>query len=292
MDDLTSSQNSPADQTQRPLLRSSLGRAVWRLTRLLAMSYIAIVLAMVVFESRLVYPGAYMTIRPTQQSVQCQPWEYKAVDGTAITGRLFESPSHRSTVLFLHGNGITVDRLDSWIVQLGNSLNANVLAAEYRSFQNDDVTPHCDNLIEDALAAHDALCEHYQLSSQDLIVYGRSLGGACAAAVAARRNTQTLILDRTFGQITEVAAERFPIFPVRLLMRNRFDSISELKGFQGSVIQLHGNIDRIVPILHGKRLFDSLSTRRKQFIEVSDLRHNDPMPIATMQQIANLVRHQ
>ena len=259
------------------------------LLRIMGLSYGTVLVMLVVMESKLVFPGAYDDRQSSSGSALSQPWDYPAQDGTTITGRLLDRPGCDRTVLFFHGNGVKASLLDDWIARLGRRLDANVLAAEYRGFQDENTTPNETNLIEDSLAAHDAICLHYDLPPQDLILYGRSLGGGCAAAVAAQRDTKTLILDRTFDSVVNVAADRFPIFPIRWLMRNQFDSIEQLRHFKGRLIQIHGTTDEIVPITHGKRLHESITAAIKIFIEVPGMRHNDPMPGKTLDEIRRLI---
>ena len=250
--------------------------------RTLILIYVIVLVGLVALEPRLLFPGAYMSPdwNDTHPSVQSFP--YDAVDGRTITGRLAERAGAQRTVLFFHGNGIQAKELDLWTLRLSRDLNANVLTAEYRGYQFDEITPSEKNIVEDALSAHDALCEHYNIRSQDLVIYGRSLGGGCAAAVAEKRKTKILILDRTFDSIVNVAASKLPIFPIRLLMRNRFDSVSRLKEFDGHVYQFHGTADSLIPIRIGKKLFDELSTEHKTFAKVKDLDHNDLVPKKTM----------
>ena len=247
----------------------------FRVARTLGISYVVIIVLMVLLEERLLFPGAYLNLHTYRPVENVGDFEYHAVDGSTITGRLLERPGANRTILFLHGNGIRVRALDSWVAELSEALNANVLAAEYRGFQSKHVTPSEANVISDALSAHDALSIHFGVPPEDIVVYGRSLGGGCAAAVASRRRTKYLVLDRTFDSAVHVAARKYWMFPVRKLMKNEFDSVHRLNDFDGRVFQLHGDADRVVPIEHGRRLYETIRSSEKQFLEIPGLGHND-----------------
>lgn len=272
--------------------RSSLRRIAIVSIRVVLISYVAILVMLVVMESRLVYPGAYMNNQMAREPIflTSQPWEYPAQDGSTIIGQLLDRPGSSCTVLYLHGNAVKANQVDQWISRLSEHLNANVLAAEYRAFQSDDIAPHESNIIADSLAAHDALCQHYKLSASDLIVYGRSLGGGCAAAVASRRGTKTLILDRTFDSVANVAAAKYPMFPVRWLMKNQFDSVQCLRAYEGHLIQIHGTPDQVVPITNGKRLHESIPSADKVFLEIPDMGHNDRLPGEILDDVDRYIR--
>ena len=96
---------------------------------------------------------------------------YRTCDGILLCGRLLESSAIQSapdgqsapedsshdaisntkeTVLVLHGNGNRAVYLDDRITRISNYLNANVLAAEYRGFE-DSHTPSEEGLLQDCI---------------------------------------------------------------------------------------------------------------------------------------------
>lgn len=257
--------------------------------RLVTIAYVTVLIMLVVMESRLVFPGAYMQRDIASVNNGVEPFEYRTPDGSTITGRRFDRPGISRVVLFFHGNGVQAEWMDGWAMQLSMKLNANVVLAEYRGFQDDSVTPNEANLIEDSLAVHDAVREHYSAEPEEIILYGRSLGGGCAAAIAGQRGCKMLVLDRTFDSIVNVAAKRFYLFPVRWLIRNRFDSVERLSDYQGNVVQIHGTTDGVVPIEHGKQLHQSIPSATKVFLELEGVGHNDRLPEGTLESIERLI---
>tara|TARA_R110002049_G_scaffold2750_9_gene22349 strand:+ start:19983 stop:20861 length:879 start_codon:yes stop_codon:yes gene_type:complete len=262
-------------------------RAVWRILRLAVVAYVAILIYLVAMETRLVYPGAYfdhpLNLHGAGDDIETV--DVHPDSDIRLPARLIRRPQPRRYVLFLHGNGIRAAQLDHWTRRLADTFDATVLTAEYRGYE-DDRTPDETGIIDDALIAHDYLESQFDLSPDQIIVYGRSLGGAAAAAVAHSRGAQALILDRTFDAIWRVAAAKYPFVPVKLLMRNRFESARRLADYQGAVIQVHGVNDTLIPIERGRSLFDQLSTKNKVWIEVPDMEHNDRMQDRWLERIA------
>ena len=215
---------------------------------------------------------------------------YRTCDGLLLWGRLLEmstqrlppASSHSSggsphdplceTVLVLHGNGNRAVYLDERLHRISSWLNANVLAAEYRGFE-DHHKPSEAGLQKDCLAAMDFLCSRYNISPKEVSIFGTSLGGGCATALAAERGAKVVILDRSFDRLVDVAAQRYPIFPVRSIMKNRFDSISNLQKYRGPLIMIHGDRDEVVDISRGRNLFEQAACSPKKWIEVPGLSH-------------------
>jgi fermentation-respiration switch protein FrsA (DUF1100 family) len=214
-----------------------------------------------------------------------QTVEYESTDGVTIRSRLLELGPEKPIVLYFHGNGIKAAWMDSWIIRLSSALDANVMAAEYRGY-DDDVTPTEKGVLADCFAARDYLCNRYQVAANDVILFGESLGGGCAVAVASQGGARALILERTFDRLIDVAAEVYPFVPVRWMMRNRFDSIAKLTVYRGPLIVIHGTSDTLIPISHARRLYDSARTRPKHFIEVDGLDHMELLPDQTLREIA------
>jgi pimeloyl-ACP methyl ester carboxylesterase len=303
-------------RAKRKRYRSPQRRLIVGLMQFLILAYLGLLGVLIVMESRLVYPGAYMddsgrsgaltasllptgvsdaapsavvSVGATSQSAARGPRietvEYESTDGVMIRSRLLELGPEKPTVLYFHGNGIKAAWMDGWITKLSSSLDANVMAAEYRGY-NDDVTPTEKGVLADCFAARDYLCDRYQVAADDVILFGESLGGGCAVAVASQGGAKALILGRTFDRMIDVAAEVYPFVPVRWLMRNRFDSMAKLTVYRGPLIVIHGTADTLIPIAHARRLYDSARTQPKHFIEVDGLGHMEPLPDQTLGEIA------
>jgi fermentation-respiration switch protein FrsA (DUF1100 family) len=84
-------------------------------------------------------------------------------------------------------------------------------------------------------------------------------------------------LQNTFTSLPDTAAHLYPWAPVRLLMRNRYDSLSKIGRYTGPLFQSHGTADTIVPFALGQKLF-AAATGPKEFFEIDAGEHNDPEP--------------
>ena len=99
-----------------------------------------------------------------------------------------------------------------------------------------------------------------------------------------------MVLDRTFDRLVNIAANKYPVIPINLLMRNRYDSIAKLTVYKGPLVQLHGTIDKLIPIQHGEALFASARSVSKHWIPVEGLRHNDTLPLESLREIVAKVK--
>jgi fermentation-respiration switch protein FrsA (DUF1100 family) len=108
---------------------------------------------------------------------------------------------------------------------------------------------------------------------------GRSLGGAVAVDLAAKNGARGLILQNTFTSLPDAAARLYPWAPVRLLMKNRYESIKKIGQYQGPVLFSHGTADTLVPYELGRKLYDA-APGAKEFFAIDGGGHNDAEPPA------------
>jgi fermentation-respiration switch protein FrsA (DUF1100 family) len=203
---------------------------------------------------------------------------FAAADGTPLHGWYVPHLSPRAIVLFCHGNGEHVARLAPTLAELRDRAGVSVFAWDYRGYGLSKGKPHEENLLADARMAQLWLAGREGVRPDDVVLYGRSLGGAVAVGLAAQYPVRGMVLERTFAHMVDTAAYHFPWLPVRWLMRNRFPSAERIAAYKGPLLQSHGTADEVVPFEMGKRLFDAATTPHKRFFVVEGGDHNGPQP--------------
>ena len=171
-------------------------------------------------------------------------------------------------VLYLHGNAATVaSKVNiSHYTQL-RALGLNLLAPEYRGFSGLDGVPTEAVLDADAHAAYDYLRVTRHIAPGRIVIYGWSLGGAVAVGLAAETEQAAVILEGAPASLVDIGQLRYPLFPIRLIMRNPFNSIRNVGRIRSPMLFLHAADDAVIPISEGRRLFEAASGD-KTFVEV------------------------
>jgi uncharacterized protein len=260
-----------------PNVRHRLLRVSWLIARPVIIAYLLVLLIMTFLETWLVYPIPPYEHRNWKQAGQQEVW-FAAEDGTKLYGWFAPKPDSRRAVLYCHGNGEDVSDNSSLLEDLRRELHASAFVFDYRGYGRSEGHPTETGCIDDGLTAQRWLADRMGLKTGDIIVMGRSLGGGVAVAIAAQQGARALVLDSTFSRMTDAAAYHYPWLPVRLLMRNRYDSMARIRKYTGPVFQSHGAADSIVPIELARRLFAAIPSEMKAFREFPGRDHNDPLP--------------
>jgi pimeloyl-ACP methyl ester carboxylesterase len=73
----------------------------------------------------------------------------------------------------------------------------------------------------------------------------------------AERRVDGVILVTPYDSMTAVARDHYPLLPVSLLLRHRFDSLSLAPKLSIPLLCIAATQDQVVPIDHARRLFDA-----------------------------------
>ncbi len=171
-------------------------------------------------------------------------------------------------VLFLHGNASTVaSRMNVKHYTRLHELGLNVLAPEYRGYNGLEGVPSEAGVAADARAAYDYLRDRMRVPAERVVIFGWSLGAAVAVGLASTVDARAVVLEGAPASIVDIGQARYPMFPVRWIIRNPFNAIERVGGIRAPLLFLHSPDDTVVPLREGRRLFDAAPSP-KTFVEV------------------------
>lgn len=254
-------------------------RRLMRTAKYLVAFYVGVVVILMLLERTLVYPappasdGAWDAVALGVEEVH-----FESADGTKLHGFYAEHPDALAQILFCHGNGEHVGYLGSYIRSLADELQASVFAFDYRGYGKSAGKPFEQGVLADGAAAQEWLATRAGIPNEEVVLFGRSLGGGVVVHLASEQGARALVAERTFHSMVDIGARQFPYLPVKLLMRNKYQSEVRIAQYEGPFLQLHGTVDRLVPLESARRLFDACPSDRKEFMEIEDMGHNDPSP--------------
>ena len=157
-------------------------------------------------------------------------------------------------VIYFHGNGGTIAHRGPAVRPFIDA-GYCVLLLEYRGYGGDPGSPTEEGLYADGRAALGFVdAEGIPVGRQ--ILYGESLGTGVAVQMAHERGAGALVLASPYTSIADVAQPRFPFVPVRLLLRDRFESDEKIGALRMPIMVLHGKRDDTIPVDLGIALYE------------------------------------
>ena len=195
-------------------------------------------------------------------------------------------------VLYLHHNAINIGANVSQALQF-YEMGYSVFLFDYRGFgQSEGGFPNESQMYHDTQAAWDYLTQQQNISPENIVIYGHSIGGAIAIDLAAKHpEAAALIVQSAFTSMRDMT-KRFGLYwllPVDLLLRQRFESLSKMKSVQMPVLILTGTADLQIPVRMGERLRDA-APEYKRLIVIQDGGHDNHLSLQHKQNVQQFIK--
>ena len=251
---------------------TGLFRRTMSIALIAVICWLALVAWLALNERRLLFfPARTLAAEPADFELRAEELTITTEDGVTLHGWWIAGSGDR-VLIWYHGNaGNIADRLPNarWFVE---QLGVSVVLVDYRGYGRSAGTPDEAGVYRDGLAIYDAAVAR-GVAARDIVLFGRSLGGAVATEVALRRPAGALVLEAAFRSARAMARVHYWFVP-SALVRTRLDNESKIGRVTVPTLFLHGDRDRIVPLDHSRRLFER-AARPAHFHVVEGAGHND-----------------
>lgn len=142
---------------------------------------------------------------------------------------------------------------------------------QYRGYGDSEGKPTEADLFSDALKLFD---ETKKTNPDSITVIGRSLGSGVASYLASQRAVDKLVLVTPFDSIRKVAEKMLPMFPVKLMIKDSFDSASRALGINAETLVIVATEDQVIQWSHTENLIQALNSETTQVVKIK-AGHND-----------------
>lgn len=145
-----------------------------------------------------------------------------------------------------------------------------VFLQHYRGYGGSSGKPSEAALFADALA----LFDHVSAEHRQIVVVGRSLGSGVAVHLASLRPVARLVLVTPYDSLQELAARQFPLFPVRWLLLDKFESWKYAQHVTAPTLIVAAEHDEVIPRSSSEGLYRRFRAGIASFKVVAGASHN------------------
>lgn len=233
--------------------------------------YFAAIGYLYINQDRILFHNKNSTEMPSFNGLNVENIRIKTIDGENLQAWYLKPKNNKPIILYFFGSGSSLESQKWRIIRL-NKKGYGILAFAYRGFSGSSGKPSENGLRIDGLSAYDWLIKN-NYKPDEIIIHGHSLGSGVATYVASQRPAKFLALEAPFISALKLAQEKYPFFPIKLLMRNKFENDINIKKVNIPVLIAHGDKDTIIPYRHGKTLCETANFPKK-FIGFKGSDHN------------------
>ena len=220
--------------------------------------YILLLIVVFFFQRNLLYHPSvdnYIKDQGATKPTEIEKVKITTKDNIDLLGWFYNRDVKKfKTVLFFHGNAGSLENRTYKLNHFKN-LKGNFLIFAWRGFNGNKGKPSEIGLYKDAESAVRWL-SHKGINEKDIILYGESLGTGVAIEIAQNKNYAGIILESPFTSMVNMGKKYYPFFPVRFLLKDKFESYKKLKNISVPILIMHGKVDKIVPYDMGKKMYE------------------------------------
>jgi len=241
------------------------------------------ILLMALFERSLIffptrYPDGLWDTELAAKGSGCviEDHFFAADDGTELHGwmcRRVGTRAEQPVLLFFHGNAGNLSHRADLLIELSTRTPADVFVVGYRGYGRSEGRPSESGLYKDARAAWKHLTEVMGIGAEQIIIFGKSLGGGVAVDLALEAPAAGLIVESSFTSIPDMAGAHYPFVP-KFMVRTQMNSLVKIEFISMPKMFVHSKQDRVVPYHLGRKLYEA-APEPKRFHEVIGAGHNE-----------------
>ena len=171
-------------------------------------------------------------------------------------------------ILYFGGNGDTVARsafaFDRFFP------DHTVYLVNYRGYGGSSGEASEKGIYSDALGIFDQIRSKHS----DISVLGRSLGSGVATYLASKREFEKLVLITPYDSAQSMVQEKFPMYPMFILLKDKYDSVDRVKDIEEKTLILIAGDDNVIPMKYTKQLIEAFSVSKVEVQIIKGVGHD------------------
>ena len=257
------------------LTMSEIVKELWNAFTYALIVYLLIALVLFVFQRLLLYyPSDYKPSKEFLSGENLRYWPSSKLYRGLTSAR--ELADAKGTVIVFHGNAGTAYHRAFYINALSKQ-NLRVILAEYPGYGGRNGQPKESILVSDAT---ETLRLAYQIYGEPLYLWGESLGSGVVSGVVPETDVpiKGLVLFLPWDSLPNLAQTHYWYLPARWLVLDQYNNVENLLRFEGNIAVILAEMDEVIPVKHGRKLYESIDTNKKLWL-FEGAKHNS-VPIS------------
>lgn len=231
---------------------------VFNVIRTILIIYVLLVLLLYYKQDELLFQGPLSSdVIQTNKIDNAFRYIIQVEDAILNGWHVIPESESKGIVIYFGGNA---ENIDSVIDMSKHLKDVDIVSMHYRSYGLSTGNISESAIYKDALSIYDNVSKEYP--NKPIYVIGRSLGSGVATYLAAHRNVSGVGLVTPYDSIKNVAQGHYPFFPVKYILNNKFDSVSNVKNINVPVYVLVASNDTLIPNQYSIKLFENIHSEK------------------------------
>jgi len=185
----------------------------------------------------------------------------------------FKGAKNCPILVYFHGNSFNIGER-SYRIKKYIDKNWSVLLVAWRGYSGNKGKPTEKNLYIDGESTLEWIKKHTNFQYSDTVIYGESLGSGVAVELGTKFKFKFIVLEAPFISISEIAKTRYKIFPIKFLVKDKFDNLKKIKNLKSPLLIISGKKDEVIPHQHSEILYQQAKVKKKS-VFIDEAMHNN-----------------
>ena len=228
--------------------------------------YIGIGSFLFIFQKNLIY---HPNSQVFENCFWFEDYEKKNLNNTRF---YYKKNYNEKILIYYYGNaGSACDR--GILKNYFENNNFSIIFLEYTGYSNDKRKPSKKRILSNVKEINEFIKKN---KYENIILYGESIGsGPASYHTTINENIKKIILVSPFSSLEDIVKQKFPIYPISILLKEKYENINWLENYEKEIIIIHGKKDNIIKKEHSKNLYENLNTEYKKYYLIENKGHND-----------------
>ncbi|MBW1917935.1 MAG: alpha/beta hydrolase [Deltaproteobacteria bacterium] len=218
------------------------------------------------------FPDPFMLGSPADYGLEYEEVLFTTDDQVQLHGWWVPQPQPSPTLLWFHGNAGNISHRLENLLLLWRKVGLQIFIFDYREYGRSQGRITREGTYLDASAAYDYVTARLGIASENLILFGRSLGSALAVNLAVKKPCRALIVESAFTSSEDMFRLYAPFVSWRPTVP--YDNLGKISQVRVPLLIIHGVYDEVIPFKMGERLF-AAANPPKFFYPIPQAHHND-----------------
>jgi len=174
----------------------------------------------------------------------------------------------QNAIIYFGGNGeLVANNAQNFI---STFQKYTVYLVNYRGYGGSSGIPTEQAIYSDAKYIYDKI----RIKHKKISVIGRSLGTGVATFLASTREVNKMVLITPYDSILNMAQDKYPMYPISLLLKDKFNSSSRIKDIKSMTLIILAKHDSVIPLKYSSELINEFPPSQVTVKVIKDTGHN------------------
>lgn len=230
------------------------------------------------FRYQVLYTDSHIS-KNYYERIQMQEEHFENVnivtaDHVNLQGYLYKKQKKEKTPLVIYFGGRGEEATN--IAEYASKIKSGWAIAfiNYRGCGSSTGTQDNELLFSDAAIIYDYFSNRDDIDNKNIVIISHSLGTGIAIHLASQRDIKGIILSCPYDKyVTGVIQDKLPLVPIKLLIKEEYNSISIAPKIKNPVLFLLADDDKTVVRSRSMKLFNHWGSKNRKISVIYDTNH-------------------